>query len=177
MGVAWRDGVRYTSRVKRCVVPLELQVRRRWGITVIEMMVALAVLGILLGIGATRFRAAEARLYANDVRALVQQARFEAVRRNAPIAVIWDESDSAFLTVRGSDAQPCEPTEVINRASAETYRRVSVDIEFDDGLVWLPSGSARSCGYGSFSEVIAIVADNYGSRRVTVTLTGRVTVE
>ena len=151
--------------------------RGRLGITLIEIIIAMSILGILLGIGAASFRPSESRLFANDVRALIQQARFEAVRRNEPVAVVWNEADAAFLTVRGSDAQPCQPTIVLNRATATTYRRVEVDIEFDDGLVWLPSGNARSCSYGAFSDVIAIISDNYGSRTVTVTLTGRVSIE
>jgi len=149
----------------------------RSGVTLIEFIIVLSVLGILLGIGASSFRSSESRLYANDVRALIQQARFEAVRRNVPVAVVWDAADAAFLTVLGTDADRCDASTVLNTATATTYRQVEVDIEFDDGLVWLPSGNARSCGLGAFSNVIAIISDRYGSRTVTVTLTGRVSIE
>lgn len=149
----------------------------RLGVTLIEVVIVLAMLGVLLSIGAASFRPSESRLYANDVRALIQQARFEAVRRNVPVAVVWDAADDAFLTVLGNDADRCDASTVLNRATASTYRQVEVDIEFDDGLVWLPSGTARSCNLGAFSDVIAVISDRFGSRTVTVSLTGRVTIQ
>jgi prepilin-type N-terminal cleavage/methylation domain-containing protein len=148
-----------------------------FGFSLIEIIVAMSILGILAAIGASAYRTPGARLYSNDVRALVQQARYEAIRQNAPVAVVWNPGLSAFQTVLGTLAQPCQDATVLNTTAATRYPRVTVDVEFVDGLVWLPSGQARNCSYGPFSAVIATIGDGRDERVVTVTLTGRVTIE
>lgn len=149
------------------------------GFSTVELLIVLAVLGILLGLGVQRFGSNGARAYSNDVRSIVQQARFEAVKRNAPVAVIWNGSANEFRTILGSGVTPCVPGSVLVTAAASRYRGVSVETEFlnGDGIVWLPSGQARSCSLGVFSPAIAEISDRNHQYNVTVTLTGRVTVE
>lgn len=143
------------------------------------MLIALAILGTLLGIGVSRFGSSDARAYSNDIKALVQQARFEAVKRNVPIAVTWNGASDEFRTVMGDPATPCTPIATLATAGHSNYRLAEVDPGFADGqgLVWLPSGQARSCGLGAFSPTIARVTDRSREFTVTVTLTGRVTIE
>ena len=153
-------------------------IRRTRGFTLLELILAIAVIAILASIGASRFVAPEARLYANDVRALVQQARYEAIKRNVPIAVLWNEGERAFQAVIGtSDLTPCDVQSTFNWARADKYRRVDVAVQGDGRLVFLPSGQARSCNFGSLAPVIATIDDGRLSLEVTVTLTGRVTTE
>lgn len=61
------------------------------GFTLIELMVAIMVLGILLGVAVPSFRdaALSSRLtaYANDLVASAQIARSEAIKRNAPVTL------------------------------------------------------------------------------------------
>ena len=147
----------------------------------IELLIVLAVLGVLLAIGISRFGTNSARAYSNDVKAIVQQARFEAVKRNVPIAVVWNAGNSEFRTVLGDPSSPCAPVAngVLATASHQPYRGVVVSSSFvdGDGVVWLPSGQARSCGLGPFTPSIATISDSGRSYSVTVTLTGRVTIE
>lgn len=151
----------------------------RRGLSLIEIIIGLAIIGILTGIGAVAFAPPGGRAYANDVRAIFQQARFEAVKRNVPVAVVWDAGSDEFRSVLGSIGTPCDQTTVLTRASPREYARVTVASNFadGDGIVWLPSGQARSCGYGPFVQTIATIDDGRVEREVTVTLTGRVTIE
>lgn len=145
----------------------------------LEILVVLSVLGVLLSIGFSAIRPPSATVYANDVRALIQQARFEAVKRNVPVAIRWDADDGSFVAGVGPADDPCALDEVVVRAGTDEYPRVEVDPGFPDdgGLVWLPSGQARACDFGTFVETIAYVDDGRVEREITVTLTGRVTIQ
>lgn len=152
---------------------------RENGFSVLELLIVLSILGILMGFAVSRVGSNAARAYSNDLQALFQQARFEAIKGNAPIAVIWSASDRTFYSVGGDANHPCKGTNVLTRAEANQYPRVSIDTDFFDGegLVWLPSGQARSCSFTMFTETIAHIQDERQSRVLTVSLTGKVTVE
>lgn len=145
----------------------------------IEALIALGILGIIVGIGAARFTPNSARAYANDLQALFQQARFESIKRNAPVAVVWDSDAVAFRSVDGGSGNPCEGDLVLGVAEAARYPRVTVDTTFEDGrgLVWIPSGQARSCELTAFAATIAKVADGKNERVLRVSMTGKVEIE
>ena len=75
------------------------------GFTLIELMVAIMVLSILLGIAVPSFRDAAlgSRLtgYANDLVAGVQIARSEAIKRNAPVTLCASEDGETCGTDAG----------------------------------------------------------------------------
>jgi type IV fimbrial biogenesis protein FimT len=75
------------------------------GFTLIELMVAIMVLSILLGIAVPSFRDAAlgSRLtgYANDLVAGVQIARSEAIKRNAPVMLCASEDGETCGTDAG----------------------------------------------------------------------------
>lgn len=162
----------------RCL-PSQAKYRTRDGFTILELLIVLVMIGILAAIGASRFGTNSARAYTNDLQALFQQARFEAIKRNAPVAVIWSVTDRSFSTVYGNQAKPCDGTEVLMKAESIQYPRLNVTTDFGDGegLVWLPSGQARSCAFTVFAKTIANIQDEKQVRLLTVTLTGKVTVE
>ncbi len=152
---------------------------QRSGVTLLEVLAVMGVLGVLLSIGALTLRTPGPQLFANDLRALVQQARHEAVKRNQPVAVLWDAQARRFVTSLPGGEVVCEMgTELAERRLAE-YPRLSIETTFVDGegVVWLPSGHARSCAMGSFERAIATISDGSTTRTVTVTLTGRVEIE
>ena len=155
------------------------QSESRRGFSVIELLIALSILGILLGIGASLIRTPSARLYANDVRALIQQARFEAVKLNRPVAIVWNETLNSFVAGVGTIDDPCDFDAPVVTADSRAYARMTINPGFgsDDGLVWLPSGQARDCAFGTFPQTIATINDGRLTQRVTVTLTGRVTIQ
>ena len=143
-------------------------------------MVALAVLAVLAGIGAVNLRTPGPQLFANDLRALVQQARHEAVKRNQPIAVRWDAAGARFVTTVPENASaPCAAGSEIAQRRLDEYPRLSITTTFVDGegVVWLPSGHARSCQLMAFERAIATIRDGSSERTVVVTLTGRVEIQ
>jgi Tfp pilus assembly protein FimT len=143
------------------------------------MLIVMAVIGILAAIGFVSLRTPGPQLFANDLRALVQQARHEAVKRNVPVAVRWDASGGRFVTTVSATESACGAgTELAQRSLAE-YPRLTIATTFVDGegVVWLPSGQARSCTLRAFDDAIATIGDGRTQRTVIVTLTGRVEIE
>lgn len=171
----------------------------RAGVTLLEVVVVMSILGVLLSIGAAFYPSQEARAYANDVRALLMQGRYESVKRNQPIAVVWDQDSRSFTTIvstpdEGTErvfSRPCEVGRVTGVAASSDYRRLTVAIEIvalddDDeevlpvgpiGVLWLPNGQARGCDYDILpGETIATISDRSGVSTVTVSVAGRVVV-
>src|SRR5690554_2039477 len=68
------------------------------GFTALETVLVVAILGILLAVGFVAFRTPGPRHFANDLKAQLQEAKYEAVKRNAPVAVVWDSVGQTFQT-------------------------------------------------------------------------------
>lgn len=159
------------------------------GFTLIELLVVMAILGILTTVGWVNFRPPEARLFASGVQAQIQQARFEAVKRNRPVAVVWESASKSFVTQAHSAPitlatnmstmlMPCTGTETeINRIRqnpTSEYRNVSLRNTFA-GIVWLPNGFIRTCSNTAMTDAInAAVADSHRTIYVRVDSVGKV---
>ena len=168
------------------------QVHARSGFSLLEVIIVIAILGILLAIVAWQFPSQSARAYANDVRAILLQGRYEAIKRNRPIAVLWSEANQEFFTVLSSAGgdDPCSTGTVLLRASSRDYARTSVTIQIDRdggleaigdedddvGVVWLPSGQARSCLFAVLPRTIATIADPRSTREISISVAGKVEV-
>ncbi len=161
--------------------------RRRHGFTMLEMLVVIAILAILLAIVAIRTPARGAVPYANDIRAALQQGRFEAIKRNRPVAVVWNATEESWQTVFNpvSDNDPCNGGTLLSSTDSGQYPGVAVAPGFPDlgapaignGVVWLPTGQARACDFNPLPlETVAIVSDRDVEREVAVSIAGRVTV-
>lgn len=154
---------------------------QRHGFTVIEMLIAVAIAGILLAIGVVNLQAPSARLFANDLKAQIEQARFEAIRRNAPVAVRWEAAAGRFATrldptsTRVQDT--CDGATVLVTRQLNEYRNVTVDVsDWTGGVVWLPSGQGRTCtGAPAIGGEIE-VTDGRTTRVVAVSVGGRVSI-
>ena len=151
---------------------------RTLGFTLLELLLIIAILGTLLGVGYMSLRRPAIRTYTEEVRALMQQARHEAIKRNRPVLIEWSAVDAAFLSSTAEIGNLCSSDELLANASAADYGNLSVT--FPEGAVsmlWLPNGQARDCSLGSFPSLIATVSDGSTSRDILVSISGRVTIE
>lgn len=158
-------------------------VKRLRGVTVLELLLAIAILGILVAIAAPMLQPPAASLFANDLRITIQQARHEAIRRNRPVAVVWTMANQSFTT-RVNEVSPrledaCAGPTVLRTRSAVTYPRLTVTSDFGDGqgIVWLPNGQARRCDGAALGSVSTQISDGRTTRTVTTNMTGMVTIE
>lgn len=62
---------------------------RKQGFSLAEVLMALAILGILLSLGFSQLKPPAARALAGSVKTVIQQARFEAIKRNRAVTVIF----------------------------------------------------------------------------------------
>lgn len=150
----------------------------RAGITILEVLVVVAIIGILTTIGATGLRAPSTRLAANDYQALLQTARTEAVKRNRAVAVVWEPAEDAMLVrVAGtSRVIDCTPgAQVIRRLDVAQYRGVSVESREAANVVWLPSGQLRRCD-GSLTGSTTSFQGGSGGHLVNVSAAGQIEV-
>lgn len=153
--------------------------RTRLGATLLELMIALGIFGILASIGGLSLRSPPARLVANGVQAAVQQARFDAIRANRPMVV---EIDAEARLVRVSSAVDAatvscvSPTPVREVAFAGDGRATVAASAFP--IVWLPSGQPRTCVGTPFTlaGVSVDVSDAYRTLSVVVGAGGEVVV-
>jgi prepilin-type N-terminal cleavage/methylation domain-containing protein len=162
--------------------------RRRAGVSLIEIIVVIAIIGILASIGVARIAAPNARVFANDVKALLEEARYEAVRRNTPVAVTWNAVTSTFTTQAQLstaftfDTNTCSSGTVIRAHDASQYRGVTVSgsgafTGAAAGIVWMPRGLVRTCTGADLpvTATTVIVTDPRGQRTLQIWPAGAVT--
>lgn len=152
----------------------------RMGFTVLEVIIVVAIAGILLAISAVSVRAPAAQTYASSLRNMVLQARFEAIKRNAPIVVGWVEAESEFVARVAGLTDWCQDLgPVVGRSNAVEIGRldVSTTVSGAGSLVWVPSGQARNCSRAQFTPDFAAIDDGRASRVVRIGAAGRVEIE
>lgn len=149
------------------------------GYTLLETLVVLAILAILLGL-AFQLRPSHLSAAAAAVRTQLMHARFEAIEQNLPVAVVFDEERQQFTTLllRDGTAFPgCSGGDTLHTVSLRDYRGVRALSVPDKGLVWLPSGSGRTCsGSGAFNQTLRL-GERGRTAKVIVSRAGRVRVE
>jgi prepilin-type N-terminal cleavage/methylation domain-containing protein len=157
--------------------------KARAGFTLLELLVVLGILGILMSIGIPMLRPPSSYLFVNDLKAVIQQARYEAIKRNVPVAVVWNSTDQSFTTqFHPSDPalnQACNTTgtTILNTKRLSEYQRVSVKSAFvQNGLVWLPNGLGRQCT-GAGMQNVTEITDGRVAYKVNVSAAGRITLE
>lgn len=144
----------------------------RAGLTLVEVLIVIGIVGILLGL--TSFlRAPSSTVFARDAQALYQQARLEAVKRNRPVAVVWD-ADAGRLEARVDStsttvADACDGDTVVRALAPGEYGRLTLTPDFEHGgAVWLPSTLMRGCA-GAATELQTLTVDD-GRRAVDVAI-------
>ncbi len=154
----------------------------RRGFSTIELLIAIAILGTLMAMVYPLLRPPEARLMANEVKAMLQQARYESIKRNQPVAFVWFPDRQVFETRYNSAAATattaCAGDSTISTKAVSEYRDLSVTVNMPtNGIVWLPTGQGRSCTGGPM--VSGDIAVHSGSTRLKVvaTMGGKVSIE
>lgn len=146
----------------------------------LELLLLVALLGII-SVGAFLFLPDDASRTAEDLARAFQQARFEAVKREVPVAVVWDDGLGAVrVWVNATD---CLGSGVLLRTLDLSDRRVeSIAVGVPGGgLIWLPSNFARDCGnnalfVGTTTDEGIVVTGRRIERNVEITAAGLVTV-
>jgi len=131
------------------------------GFTLIEMMLALAVLGTLVAVGmpsfTTMLRNAETRGAAESIANGLQRARAEAVARNKSVQFVLGSGNSWYVDyVATPDAANRIDANVSNEGGAKTTRSV------------LPAGATSI----SFSNLGLVIPNAANLAQITITSTG-----
>ncbi len=152
--------------------------QKQKGFTLIEMLVTLAILGIALATGIAFVKMPSPRLYANDLKAMIQQARFESIKRNVAVAVVWDSVAQAFtVRVNTGNDQLCSASTVIKTQPLSEYRNLTLATTMTgNGIIWLPTGQVKSCT-NSFADSVTTLSDSRSTLRVVLSRAGKVSIE
>lgn len=159
-----------------------IQPRHRRGFTLLEVIITIAVLGVLFGLGIMSFSQPRARLYSDQVASQIRQARIEAIKRNRPIAVTWDAATSRFLTrhdtANTTFANTCTGAEILAESASTEFGPVTVTHTLpNNGIVWLPNTLLRSCGGPAAGTVTISIDDSNDTRVISISSAGEVNVQ
>jgi prepilin-type N-terminal cleavage/methylation domain-containing protein len=150
------------------------------GLTLLELLVVLSILGVGFSLSAVAVRPPAAQAYASSLRNLVLQARFEAIRRHEPVVVAWDAASAEFVVRVAGSTSWCQDMGIeLRRSNAADIGRLSITttVVGNGSMVWIPSGQARNCTRAAFSEDFADIDDGRVSRRVLIGAAGRVEIQ
>ena len=144
----------------------------------------MGIMGILMAVGVTVLRPSYAYVFASDFRAMLQQARFEAIKRNLPVAVVRDGQQYVTL-IKNDAAINCTTTNStqINIKRAAEYRDVQIVFGSGNtsgtgnGIVWLPTGLARDCDSSGVITGTAAFTSRNKTAKVIISQGGRVRTE
>lgn len=148
------------------------------GFTLLELVVAVGVIGLVAGGGFLLARPGGAVRAAEGARAFLLWARLEAMWSGRAVAVVPAGAPALLaLTAASGDATgACDGPE-LKRFELARYGRARVARAFRAGIVWLPSGGARSCRGGGVISGRMILADGARHASLIVSSLGRVRVE
>lgn len=157
-------------------------VQRENGFSLFELMIAIAVLAIILGIGVPSYNAiietSRLQSVTHDLRSAIQLARSEAVSERATVAAC---RANAAQTACGFNANWSSGWLIarLNGANLQTPADVQV-LRVWDATTLTVSGAANGIVFdrrGRVAAVAAIEIRNNESRCLTVNATGRVAVQ
>ncbi len=178
---------------------------RAMGVTMLEILVAIAILAILLGIGVPSFREtfAEARATtrANDLARALAMARSEAIRRNIRVTLCktadlaanplacdanatWDQGWLLFVDnvhLAGNVVGVIDGADSLVRVfPAQGTGTLDGGVNYAGGISYLPSGVSRGIKAGGAAGVANgsfTICDGDKGRKLILNTTGRVRVE
>ena len=121
------------------------------GMTLIEMLLVLVILGILLGLAAyTKPWSFDDRRAAEDARLLLQEAKSEASKRNRSVWVEADDDKLVMYTGTATAGCNVTPDEELRELDSASYHGVQgFDSDYPGNVVrFNPQGFPRDC-YGN----------------------------
>lgn len=167
----------------RCTEPNGCAARPRGsagGFTLTEILVVLAVVAVIGAGIVSAIRTPGVRAAANSFQALLQQARLESVKRNRPVAVVYDGAgrfDALAYTGSGLATCAAATTTPVAALDLSDYRATSASSTMiGNGIIWLPSGLARDCTTGAAVASETTFSDGSTSLVVDVSNGGRVEI-
>jgi Tfp pilus assembly protein FimT len=150
----------------------------------IEVLIVVAVVGALASSLAFFGGTPSVRLFADDVESMLQQSRLEAIKRNRPVAVIWDSNtqtlSSRYVPEPGSNtiASACAATTTVARRSTDDYKNLTVATTMPgNGLVWLPNTLLSTCSGAMTGAVTVTISDAKQSVTISISTAGQVSVQ
>lgn len=159
--------------------------RTKKGFSLIELIVTIAIAGIGLSLISTLSSPSQKQLLANDIKAMVQQARFESIKRNVAVAVVWDDNaGNLFMYANTANNTNCSGSNLslIGTKYLSDYRHVSVSSNLggspNKGIIWLPTSTLKDCSNNLVNGTFTVTdtkRDN--STTVTVSQGGKVVVQ
>lgn len=148
------------------------------GFTLIELLVALAVLAILTSVGLAVTRPSHSARAAQAVRTAILWARTEAIWRGVPVSVTEVAGQGGFaVRLAANPAAPCSGGAALTQVALAEFPGVRLVAGLPRGLVWLPSGSGRTCSLGGVISSTIELTDARASARVVVSALGRARLE
>lgn len=148
-----------------------------------EVIIVILIMGTLMGIAATQLRQPSAYLYATDLKAMIQQARFESIKRNRKVAVFWNPDSNAFITAvmnNGADVCNKDNTALVlqgHNLSEYTNLHISSNTLLGKGLMWLPTGQSRNCLNGQNTGGEVSFSNKTKIRTLLISNSGKVEIK
>jgi len=150
------------------------------GLTLIEILVCLAVVGSVAGLGLAFVRPANDARAATALKTLLLWSRAEAMWQGSSVSVVELPLGIGYEVRRlEGSASGCGSGAVIGRLLVAEHPGVRIAAGFGarEGLLWLPTGSGRSCDGGGVISASIVLQSLAGSSRVVISSLGRVRVE
>lgn len=151
--------------------------RETRGLTINELLVVMAIIAILGGLVVSFARPSTEVRAANALKSLLLFARAQALWQGVAVSVTQLPLGGGFAVARTQAGAGCAGGTVTSRLLLSDFPGVRLASGFaDGGLVWLPSGSGRSCdGDGVISATLRLNGFR-GAAELIVSSLGRVRV-
>lgn len=148
------------------------------GATLAELLVVLAVLGLLASVALAVSRPSHTTRAARAMRSALLFGRAEALWRGSAVTVTELPGGSGLVVrAAASEAAPCDGGTELFRASLSEHPGVRLSQGLPRGIVWLPSGSGRSCSGGGVISATLELTDGRYTVAVVVSALGRARLE